>query len=119
MIKQYIDTVKKHYIDFDGRASRRNYWTFILFSSVISLLLGIVDAILGVRLFTSLFSLAIFLPAVGFMVRRLHDTDKSPWWLLLFFTGIGTIVIFVFLLLKSDQYANQYGEPDHHVDIKL
>ncbi|MHC5352650.1 DUF805 domain-containing protein [Myroides sp. LJL115] len=119
MIKQYVETIKKHYIDFDGRASRRNYWTFVLISFLISIPLAIVDYLIGFKLFGSLFSLALFLPSLGYIVRRLHDTNKSPWWLLLCLTGIGSIVVFVFLLLKSDEYANQYGEPDRHVDIKL
>lgn len=117
MIKNYIETVKRHFIDFDGRCSRRDYWTFTLFTMAINIVFSILAYFVGFLGFLGgLFSLVTFLPSLGFLVRRMHDTNKSPWWLLLFLTGIGGIVIFVFTLLKGDENVNDYGEPVGDVD---
>ena len=106
----YLATLKK-YADFNGRARRTEYWLFVLFSMVIAMVLGVVDYVLGSPgIVGLLFALAILIPSIAVAVRRLHDTDRSGWWLLIAFVPIvGTIVLLVFLLLDSNASENRFG----------
>lgn len=89
----YINVITKNYSNFKGRASRKEYWMFILFFFVFSLIAGILDNILGLNLYLYgqqfpygwiylIFGLAHFIPMVAVLIRRLHDVDKSGWWIL-------------------------------------
>lgn len=72
----------KRYAEFSGRSPRAEYWWFILFSILISIPAGIIDAIMGAQLAGSLLSLGLFLPSLAVSVRRLHDLDRTGWWIL-------------------------------------
>ena len=105
----YLTTLKK-YADFSGRARRTEYWMFLLFNLVIAMLLGVVDYVLGTPgIIGMIFALAILIPSIAVGVRRLHDTDRSGWWLLIAFIPIiGTIALLVFLLLDSNSGENRF-----------
>jgi uncharacterized membrane protein YhaH (DUF805 family) len=103
----YIAVLKK-YVEFSGRAARQEFWMFTLISFLISIGLGIVDSMLGTSVLGGLYSLAVLLPSLGVAVRRLHDTGKSGWWLLIALTGIGVIVLIVFYCMDSTP-DNEYG----------
>ncbi|HIG24510.1 MAG TPA: DUF805 domain-containing protein [Acidimicrobiia bacterium] len=99
------------YAEFSGRASRQEYWMWILSYLVVYLVLAILSAIeplLGVPLF--LFILASLIPSLAVFVRRLHDTNRSGWWWLISFVPmIGGIVLLVFLASDSTTGDNDYG----------
>ena len=105
----------KKYAVFSGRARRKEYWYFTLFYIAIMVLLAIVsgDAISGEpkgNMMASLFGLAMFLPSLGVFIRRLHDTDRSGWWILIgFIPVIGALVLLLFTVLPSQPGHNQYG----------
>lgn len=105
------------YADFNGRARRTEYWMFTLFSVIISVVLAILDAVLGTSaggfgLLGVLYSLAVLLPSLAVGARRLHDTGRSAWWLLMgLIPLIGAIVLIVFFVLDGDRGSNAYG-PD-------
>ncbi|MDP1923862.1 MAG: DUF805 domain-containing protein [Thiobacillus sp.] len=109
--------VLKQYAVFKGRARRKEYWFFILFNLIASLLLtlvdfmtGSLDAELGMGLLSGLYSLAILIPSLAVTVRRLHDTGRTGWWLLIgLIPLIGAIVLLVFMLLDSQPGDNEYG----------
>jgi uncharacterized membrane protein YhaH (DUF805 family) len=121
--------VLKQYVDFSGRARRTEYWMFTLFNAIIEIILGFVDRALGFGSFSSntsggvafsasvgllggLYALAVLLPSLGVSVRRLHDTDRSGWWLLIgLIPFIGGIVLLVFFVLPGTRGPNRYG-PD-------
>ena len=106
----YTDAFK-HYFDFDGRASRRAYWMFALFNIIAALIAAAIDAVLGIKLFDPLYSLAVAIPSLALLVRRFHDIDRSAWNLLwLFLPLIGWIVIFVMTVLRGTEGPNNYGE---------
>ncbi len=95
--------VLRNYIGFGGRARRKEYWMFILVNFIFALVLSIVDKILGWEwasgegVLTSIYGLFILLPSWAVQFRRLHDTDRSAWWLLLLLIPIvGWIVILIF-----------------------
>lgn len=97
--QESIRTCFQKYVVFDGRATRSEYWWFVLFTFLASLALGFVSDLLS-----SLFSLAVLLPSLAVGARRLHDIDKSAWWLLLWLVPIiGWIVLIVFAVMESKE----------------
>lgn len=107
----FIGVLKKYTV-FDGRASRAEYWFFVLFSLLITIGLSIVSFLIGdeKNVIGLLFSLAVLIPSIAVAIRRLHDTNKSGWWLLISFVPfVGGIVLLVLLLLGGDSGANNYG----------
>lgn len=109
--------VLKNYAVFSGRAQRAEYWFFVLFSTIASILLLVVDGVigtvdmeLGLGLLYVVYSLAVLIPSLAVSVRRLHDIGKSGWWLLIgFIPFIGPIVLLVFFILDSQVVENAYG----------
>ena len=97
-----------NYATFKGRASRSEYWYWTLFVTLTSIVLQVLDIAMGALVLNSIFSLATLLPGIAVTVRRLHDVNKSGWWLLLVLTVIGIFVIFYWMVKKSD-----YGENDY------
>mgnify|MGYP001397668063 FL=1 len=78
-VEWYVKVLKQYFV-FQGRARRKEYWMFVLISFIISIVLAIIENILGIAsLLTTLYSLAVFLPSLGVSVRRLHDTGRSGW----------------------------------------
>lgn len=103
--------VLRNYIGFSGRASRTEYWMFVLFNIIASIVLVVLDAILRITpLLLFLYLLAVFLPSLAVQVRRLHDTNRSAWWFfLLLIPFIGSLVLLIFMVLPGDSHTNHYG----------
>jgi uncharacterized membrane protein YhaH (DUF805 family) len=105
------------YAVFSGRSRRKEYWWFILFTFVVSLVLGIIDTLAGtydttygIGLVSGLFNLAILVPSIAVNTRRLHDTGKSGWFQLLFLIPlVGFILWIIWMVRDSDDGMNQYG----------
>jgi uncharacterized membrane protein YhaH (DUF805 family) len=109
---QAISSGFSNYVNFAGRAIRSEYWYWTLFIVIASIVTSIIDAVLGITLFEPIFSLAILLPSIAVGVRRLHDLDRSGWWLLLgFIPLIGAIVLIVWFVGRGTPGANRFG-PD-------
>jgi len=113
----YIGVWRKYAV-FTGRARRQEYWMFFLINLGILIALGIVDAAVGTRtragfgVLTGIYDLAIFIPSLAVAVRRLHDTDKSGWWVLIgLVPAVGWIILLVLLALDGTHGPNRFG-PD-------
>ena len=112
----YLEVLKKYTV-FEGRSRRSEYWYFALYNLLISVVLTLVDLGIGtydhkarIGLFGAIYALAVFIPGLAVAIRRLHDTNRSGWWLLIAFIPIaGAIVLLVFMVLDSDSGENQYG----------
>jgi uncharacterized membrane protein YhaH (DUF805 family) len=114
----FPDAVKicfNKYVDFNGRARRSEFWWWVLFTFLLSIVASIIDAILGTRsssgtgLIETLTSLAVLLPSLAVGARRLHDTGRSGWWQLLWIViVIGWIILIVWYCLDSHA-DNKYG----------
>ncbi len=105
----YIQVLKK-YVVFGGRARRREYWYFMLFNIIFSGVLSLIDNMLGIYVLSGLYSLAVLLPEIGVGVRRLHDTGRSGWWLLIgLIPLIGAIILIIYFVSDSQEGTNQYG----------
>lgn len=114
-MKWFMDAMKKAF-NFSDRSRRKEYWMFILATLIISIVLTIVDAVVGleiaedVGILSTLFSLAIIIPSISVTVRRLHDIGKSGWWVLIGIIPIvGFIVLLVFTVKDSEPAPNAYG----------
>lgn len=120
--QQAVRNVFSNYATFNGRARRAEYWWWALFSVLASLALGILDgAIFGRSMMGhmdgdgplgAVFALLTLLPSIAVGVRRLHDIDRSGWWLLIIFVPlIGLIVLLVWACTKGTTGDNRFG-PD-------
>ena len=114
----YISVLKKYTV-FNGRATRPEYWYFILINLAISFVLAFIDKNIGNGgLIYTIYSLAVFLPSIAVTARRLHDIDKTGWWQLLFFIPIvGLIIMIIFLAQDSKPYENKYGPNPKGLDL--
>jgi len=111
----YLDAWK-NYINFQGRARRKAYWMFVLFNIIAAVIVGAIDNVLGLTReggygpISGLYSLAVFLPGLALAVRRLHDTGRTGWWMLIgLIPVIGWIVLLIFFVTDSQPGSNQYG----------
>ena len=107
----YLKVVRDNYANFNGRARRKEYWMFYLFNMIFLFASMVVDTVLGLGFaFYSIYALAMIIPALAVCVRRLHDTGKSGWFLLIgLIPMIGPIIGLVFLCTDSDPKENVYG----------
>ncbi|HET7384403.1 MAG TPA: DUF805 domain-containing protein [Pseudolabrys sp.] len=108
-----VKSVFGKYATFRGRACRSEYWYFYLFDMIVLLIAGIVDlAIFGsdVSVVGSIWALATLIPVIAVGVRRLHDIDRTGWWLLLSFVPlIGWIILLVWFCTRGTTSANRFG----------
>ncbi len=113
--KFFVDVIKNQYADFSGRATRSQYWYFILFTLLIGIVFQMLAGILGdfgtvIMIIYWLIVLAIFIPSIAITARRLHDTNRSGWWQLIAFVPfIGAIVLIIFLVLPPVE-QNKYNK---------
>ena len=118
----YIKCLKE-YVNFNGRARRKEYWMFVLFNSIASLILTFIDHFLklqvqvnvlgspsNISILATVYALAVLLPGIAVCVRRLHDIGKSGWYCLIYLIPlIGTIWLIVLMCKDSQPGQNQYG----------
>jgi uncharacterized membrane protein YhaH (DUF805 family) len=106
----------RKYVTFSGRAVRSEYWFWALFTAVGLAATALLDSAIfgyhpGPTPFKLLFEVATLLPSLAVAARRLHDTDRTAWWLLLFLTLIGAIALIVWYCEKGTPGPNRFG-PD-------
>ena len=106
----------RNYVGFSGRAPRSEYWYWFLFAVLVNIAATIVDAILFSRADVGpiglIVGLALFLPGLAVGVRRLHDLDRSGWWILIVFIPIvGVIILLVWACMRGTLGPNRFG-PD-------
>ncbi|MGF6148789.1 Inner membrane protein yhaI [Kingella potus] len=108
--------VLKNYVGFSGRASRREYWMFMLCHFIVAFMLGFIAGLMrsstggSFNFIGNLYLLATFLPSLAVQVRRLHDTDRSGWYsLIALLPGIGFIIVLILCALEGTAGNNNYG----------
>jgi uncharacterized membrane protein YhaH (DUF805 family) len=108
----------KRYAEFTGRSRRKEYWMFVLLSIGIYFIASILDGIAGLNRMiggtygpiTALVALGLLVPTLAVSIRRLHDSDRSGWWLLLGLVPIvGEIIVLVLMVLEGTRGANRFG----------
>ena len=100
-----------NYVNFSGRARRSAYWYWALYVLLVTIAANIIDAVAGtVPILSLVVGLGLFLPNLAVSIRRLHDTGRSGWWILIgLIPLIGFIVLIVFYVQDSDPTENQFG----------
>jgi uncharacterized membrane protein YhaH (DUF805 family) len=119
VVMQWYLKVLQQYVAFSGRARRTEFWMFALFTTIIQIVLQLLDGALGLAYFpgtlgllTTIYILAVFLPSLGVAVRRLQDTGRSGLWVLIGLVPlVGVIVLIVFWAAEGNRGPNAYG-PD-------
>jgi len=94
------------YATFAGRASRSEFWRWVVFAALVSTAVSLVSVILS-----QLFLLAIFLPSLAVSSRRLHDTDRSSWFMLLWLIPIFGWIVVLIWAIEHSSYSNRFGPP--------
>ena len=112
----YLDVLKNKYALFEGRARRQEYWMFMLFNIIVFVVLDVLmmvlaDSFLGkvFGILYLLYWLAVLCPGIAVGVRRLHDTNRSGWWMLLGIVPLANIALLVFMCLDSTPGNNDHG----------
>lgn len=117
----FVDAVRSvltQYAVFSGRSRRSEYWWYTLFAVVVSLVASQIDAALGSQVVSIVLALALLLPGLGVSIRRLHDTGRSGWWLLIGLVPVvGVIVLIVFYVQDSQPMTNAYGPSPKHEPV--
>lgn len=96
----------KNYVNFNDRTTRRGYWMATLFLIIASIVLSIIDSIIGMNILSSLLSLACFIPTLAITFRRLRDAGKHPAWILINLVPIIGSCWFLILLCKASVPAD-------------
>ncbi|GAA3947649.1 DUF805 domain-containing protein [Allohahella marinimesophila] len=109
-MESFIEVYRK-YAQFSGRARRREYWMWVLIYVLTLFLLIAVEKVLGIEsILYFAFTALSFIPALAVGVRRLHDTGRSGWWMLLLLIPlVGSLVLLVLFVLDSQPGSNQFG----------
>jgi uncharacterized membrane protein YhaH (DUF805 family) len=106
--------VLKNYACFDGRARRTEYWMFVLFNVIFSIVFAIIDGVAlknGLPVLQLLYALAVLIPSIAVGARRLHDQDKSGWLLLLaFIPMVGGLFLLILFCRDGTSGENKYGQ---------
>ena len=106
----YLKVVRDNYANFNGRASRQEYWMFNLFNFIFTIVVGFIDGFLSLGFLSLLYVLAILIPGLAVFVRRLHDVNKSGWWFFInFIPIIGAIWMLILLCTDGNPGENSYG----------
>ena len=114
----FVEAIKsgfQNYVNFSGRAIRSEYWFWTLFAILVSIVTSLLDYLIfpfmDISPLNSLAGLALFLPGLAMSVRRLHDLDRTGWWMLLLLTIIGIILLVVWFCMRGTVGRNRFG-PD-------
>ena len=117
-MKWYLKVVRDNYANFSGRARRQEYWMFVLFNMIFAFLIAFVGGLLGEMFNASelgmalyvIYLLAIIIPSIAVLVRRLHDIGKSgAWFFISFVPFIGGIWLLILMCTEGERIENQYG----------
>jgi uncharacterized membrane protein YhaH (DUF805 family) len=109
--------VIKNYAGFSGRAGRKEFWMFYLVYILIMVAVTILGAMLPASMaamfsiLIGIFALALFIPTIAVSVRRLHDSDRSGWWMLLGLIPFAGLYVLYLLIIEGTQGANRFGNP--------
>ena len=108
------------YATFNGRAGRKEFWIFILLTLLIAGMVGYLDVLLGLKTtLLSIYSISICSPTLAVSVRRLHDTGKSGWWILISLVPVAGLILFFFWAMqKSRDSVNRYGHPPQVIEAR-
>jgi len=99
-----------NYCNFNGRSSRSEFWWYALFTFILGAIIGFVFSGTIYTIVSGIINLGLLLPGLGLAVRRMHDIDKSGWWVLInLIPLVGSIIFIIWAVKDSQPTPNQYG----------
>jgi uncharacterized membrane protein YhaH (DUF805 family) len=105
-----VKTCISKYTTIEGRASRSEYWWFYLFNIILLIVASVLDAMIGLPLFALVVTLGLIAPGICVSIRRMHDKNKSGWWLLISFVPlIGFLIILFLFVTRGTEGENDFG----------
>jgi len=111
-----VQSCFKQYVGFTGRARRSEYWWFALFGLIVGIVANLIDTVLGtmsedtnVGVLGTIVSLALLLPSLAVAIRRLHDTSRTGWWILIGLIPIVGWIILIVFYVQDSHPDNKYG----------
>lgn len=106
----YINPIKSHYLDFSGRATRQEYWMYVLWFVIFAAIVSLIEVVTGITFLYHIYVLGLLLPSLALGARRLHDVGMSGWWQLLNIVPIiGTIILLILFIRTGQPESNKYG----------
>ena len=116
LVSYWKQVVLERYAQFTGRSRRAEFWWYVLANFIISVVLNILVGIASIFVVLDLiYVLAVLIPGLAVAIRRLHDTDKSGWWILIgLIPLVGAIVLIVFWATDGKPEPNQYGASEKY-----
>ncbi len=111
----FADAIKicfAKYVNFEGRATRPEFWYFVLFNIIVGTVAGIIDKAAHGNAVGNLVGLIFLLPGIAVTTRRLHDIGRSGWWQLLSLTGIGIFLLLFWYCQRGELGSNVYGQDE-------
>ena len=106
----YLKVVRDNYANFNGRASRQEYWMFFLFNMIFAIVMMGIDIILGLGFLNIIYFLVVMIPGIAVGIRRLHDIGKSGWMVLIVLIPcIGAFWLLYLMVQDSSPLDNEYG----------
>jgi uncharacterized membrane protein YhaH (DUF805 family) len=108
---QAISAGFSNYVNFSDRACRSEYWFWVLFVFIADIVALGIDAAIGKQIVSSLFGLAVLLPGLAVTVRRLHDLDRTGWWIFLgLIPLVGAIILIIWFCSRGTEGPNRFGQ---------
>ena len=107
---QAVSSAFSKYAVFSGRARRSEYWYFFLFNLLVSIVMAIIDRAIGSSVPGLLVSLALLLPGLAVLVRRLHDTSRTGWWFFIVLVPIVGVIVLIVFACQDSHPDNQHGQ---------
>ena len=109
-LEQYLYVLKKNYANFEGRARRQEFWTFTLINLAIYVILAVLSGVVGLFALVALaFNLAVLVPSIAVGVRRMHDINRSGWWMLIVLVPLIGLFFLYLAAQPSDPADNNFG----------
>lgn len=117
MIEWYKKVVLENYANFNGRARRAEYWWYVLANVIVNIVLFMIDSVIGFQVFSGIYGLAVLIPSIAVAIRRLHDVEKSGWFLLLAIVPLANFYLIYLLVIEGTRGPNEYGpDPKNQYD---
>jgi uncharacterized membrane protein YhaH (DUF805 family) len=116
LVSYFKRVVLEKYADFTGRARRSEYWWFTLANIVAVIILLVLAAVSNIFwVLYAIYAIGLIVPSIAVTVRRLHDTDKSGWWIFIALVPfVGGIILLVFMCIDSTRGPNQFGPSEKY-----
>ncbi len=108
----FVNPITKHYVDFDWKSTRKEFWMFMLLNFLVAIVVWLIWWLLHLWFLSAIYSLWIFLPSLAIGVRRLHDINKSWWWILISFVPFIWIIWLIILRASDSKKESVDNKPE-------